>query len=223
MIATLRHRWRGPGGCGQVLRVAFPLIVSMGAHTVQMFVDRIFLTWHNVDEMTAAMPAGITSFAITALVMGTVGYVSTFVAQYTGADRPQRVGPAVWQAIFCAIFGGVVLLARIPAAPYIFDWFGHDQAVRTHEIIYFQLLSVNTVPMLICVAISGFFTGRGKTWIVMFVNIAAVVVNIVLDWCWIFGRAGFPEWGIAGAAWATIVATCFGAVIYILLFLWQSK
>jgi len=44
----------------------------------------------------------------------------------------------------------------------------------------------------------------------------------VLDALWIFGRGGFPRWGVAGAAWATVVAQALGATIFAVLILRPS-
>ena len=60
--------------------------------------------------------------------------------------------------------------------------------------------------MLIAQAGASFYSGRGQTWVVMIVDTGAALLNLVLDYCWIFGYYGFPEWGVAGAAWATVVA-----------------
>ena len=40
---------------------------------------------------------------------------------------------------------------------------------------------------------------------------------MVLDYCWIFGYFGFPEWGVAGAAWATVVSLWIKALVYLAL------
>lgn len=218
MNKRLAHYWRGPGGCGEVLRIAFPLILSTGAHSVQMFIDRMFLMWHSSDAMAAGLQAGIASFVPVSLFMGTAGYVNTFVAQYTGADRPLRVGPAIWQGIYFALAAGVLMLTMIPLAGPIFDWMGHAPRIREQEIIYFKIMCLAATPTLVSSVISGFFTGRSKTLIVMYVTIFATAINIVLDYCLIFGNLGFPRLGIAGAAIATLTASVCAAGIYLALF-----
>ena len=111
------------------------------------------------------------------------------------------------------------MLFLIPAAPAIFSWFKHDPLVKSYEITYFKILVLGSGPLLINTAISGFFTGRGKTWTVLYANATATVVNIFLDYCLIFGNFGFPAWGIAGAATATVIATVVSAGIFLFLYL----
>ncbi len=219
MLERISKRWHGSGGCAEVLRIAFPLILSTSAHTVQMFTDRMFLYWHSTDQMSAAMPAGITAFTFLSFFMGTVTYVNAFVAQYRGAGRPQRIGPAIWQGIYFSIFTGMLMFLLIPAATPIFDATGHDPAVRQHEVTYFRILCMGGIPVLISSTISCFYSGRGKTWPIFYINTLGTLINVVLDYAMIFGKLGFPEWGIAGAAWATNIASISTAAIYLGLFL----
>ena len=210
--------WRGPGGCAEVLNLSIPLIISIGSQSVLMFTDRMFLSWYSTDAMAAAMQAGITSFGIASLFYGTVSYVNTFVAQYTGSAQNNKTGPAVWQGIYIAIVAGVLLLFLIPMAGQLFLWMGHSPDVRGYEIIYFQIMCVNALPMLIAAALGGFFTGRGDTRTVMWVNLAGVGINIVLDYILIFGKLGLPRLGVAGAAWATFASSVVIVAVYFYIF-----
>ena len=221
----MKKMWDGQGGCRDVLRLAFPLILSTSSSTIQMFVDRMFLMWHSSEAMSAAMPAGITSFIFVSFFMGTAGYVNTFVAQYTGAGRDSRVGPAVWQGIYFSLFAGVLAVFLIPCAKSIFGWFGHDPVVQQYEVIYFRIMCMGIAPCLIATTVSCFFTGRGKTWVIFYVNVTATIVNIILDYCLIFDHIGPAGWqiagggmGIAGAAYATVIANCVSAVGFSILF-----
>src|ERR1041384_4505853 len=107
------------GGSRELLALATPLIVSQSFMTVQVFVDTVLLSWHNTLEMTASFPAVMWFWLPFGLLLVTAGYTSTFVAQYTGARRPHRVGPAVWQGIHFAILAGLLLLLLVPAAPLV--------------------------------------------------------------------------------------------------------
>src|SRR5438132_10799670 len=106
-----------PGGSRELLALALPLMVSQGFMTVQVFVDTILLAWHDPREMAASFPAIMWFWMVFGLLQVTAGYVSTFVAQYTGAGRNARVGAAVWQGIYFAVLSGLAFLLMVPAAP----------------------------------------------------------------------------------------------------------
>ncbi len=200
-----------------MLRVAIPLVLSTSAWSVQHFVDRMFLTWYSPEAIAAAMPAGILNFTLMSFFIGAASYVNTFVAQYYGAGRYSRIGPALWQGIYISLFGGIVIALIIPLAGPVFSLVGHDPLVQENEVVYFQYLCIGGAPVIAASALSGFFSGRGRTWPVMWVNTLATAVNLFLDYLLIFGRWGLPEMGIKGAAIATVFAGFFSFVVYIVL------
>ena len=213
----LKKRWSEEGGYRQLLVIAIPLIVSTGAWSIQNFVDRMFLAWYSPETIAAASPAGILFFVVISLFFGTAGYMSTFVAQYYGAGRYHRIGPAIWQGIYISVIGGLITISLIPFAGSIFHLIGHDILVQKEEVTYFQVLCFGGGPSIASSAISGFFAGRGRPWPIMWVTCFATVVNIILDYALIFGNWGLPEMGIKGAGIATVISQVFSMVTYMTL------
>jgi MATE family multidrug resistance protein len=196
-----------------LLALAAPLIVSQSFMTVQIFVDTVLLAWHDPREMAASFPAVMWFWLPFGLLQVTAGYTSTFVAQYTGAGRPGRVGPAVWQGIHFALFAGLLMFLLIPAAPLLISVGGHSSALQSLEILYLRCLAFAAMPMLVMAAVNGFFSGRGQTWTVLGIEGCGTAVNVVLALALIFGRAGFPQLGIAGAGWATVAGSWVSALL----------
>lgn len=213
----LSRRYHAESGYREVLVLSIPLIFGSGAMAIQQFVDRMFLAWYSPEAIAATMPSGVVYFTIISLFSGTAGYVSTFVAQYWGADRPGRIGSIVWQGIYVSIVAGALMLLLIPFAQDLFRIIGHDPQVQAMEVIYFQLLCLGAAPSTAIGALSGFFTGRGKTVPVMWVNIIGTLLNMLLNYALIFGKWGFPAWGVFGAGMATVIATSATAAIFLVM------
>lgn len=207
-----------PGGSRELLALALPLVVSQGFMTVQVFLDTILLSWHDSREMAASFPAVMWFWLAFGLLQVTAGYVSTFVAQYTGAGRPRRVGPAVWQGIHFGIIAGLLFLIMVPAAPSLIALGHHTPALQELEVVYLRCLSFAALPMLIMAAINGFFSGRGQTWTVLGIEAAGTAVNVALALVLIPGRFGASEMGIAGAGWATVAGSWVSAIVALYLF-----
>jgi MATE family multidrug resistance protein len=214
MGLSLRYRWNGDGGGREVLMLALPLVLSTSSWALQQFVDRMFLTWYSPEAIAASMPAGILNFSLMSFFIGTAGYVSTFVAQYKGARMDHRVGPAVWQGIYFSLIGALVLFFMIFQAESIFSIVGHEEAVRRNEVVYFEYLCAGAFPAIASSALSGLFTGLGRTLIVMVVTLAATFLHLVLDYGMIFGRLGMPMLGMKGAALATVASGVFSMAAY---------
>ena len=213
----LAHRWRSDGGYRELIKIALPLVLSTAAWSIQHFVDRMFLLWYSTEAVSASMQAGMMSFSILAFFVATASYCNTLVAQYIGAKKPGMVGKAVWQAIFFSIGSGILMIAVAPLGTLLFRAIGHAAEIQTLEVKYFKIILSGAVFLILGDALSSFFSGRGETRIIMWVNFTSVAANIFLNWLWIFGNWGFPEMGVAGAAWATVASYLVRAGLFFIL------
>ena len=214
VLRLMKSRWQMESGYHEVLQIAFPLILSTGSWTIQHFIDRIFLTWYSQEAIAASMPASMVSWTVTSLFVGTASYINTFVAQYFGAKKFERIGASVWQGIYLAILATPIIFIFYPISDGFFQFIGHQKSIQELETIYFKMLLLGSPFAIVANAISGFFSGRGKTWVVMWVNAAGMISNIILDYLLIFGNFGFPELGIKGAGIATVIATIITASLF---------
>ncbi len=217
MLKAMQSRWSEESGYREVLVISIPLILSTGAWSILLFFDRMFLAWHSPAAIAAAMPAGMTSFAMLCFFIGTAAYVNTFVAQYYGATEENKIGAIIWQGIY---FSATSLLIIIPAyfwAEEFFSLVGHEPQVQVQETLYFKILMYSSMFMVLNNVLASFFSGLGKTLVVMWVSVMITVINIGLDYILIFGNYGFPEMGIRGAATASNIAVISGALVYLYL------
>lgn len=201
------------GSYRELLTVAVPLMLSAATQSLMHIIDRVFLSWHSQEELAAALPAGILYWACLSLPFGIASYVNTFVAQYDGAGKPDRVAAAVWQGAYFAISVGGLLMLVGPFSPTIFNTIGHAPVIAHHEAVYFRWLCMGGIPAVMHAVLSAFYSGRGKTQVVLAVNVICVAVSAVLDYAFIFGWGPIPEWGIAGAAMTDVIGTSLGVVI----------
>ncbi len=214
------------GGYRELLAIAIPMVLSSSTQSLMHVVDRVFMTWYSKEAVAAALPAGILFWSCLSLPFGVVSYANAFVAQYDGAKRPDRVAASVWQAAYFAIACGLLLIPFAFVAGPIFDLVGHETGVRDLEAEYFSWLSLGAVFALLPAALSCFYSGRGRTRVVLLVNASSVLVNAALVSILVFGwgpfpwlgmTASIPRLGIAGAAIATNLANVYATVCYLLL------
>tara|TARA_B110000971_G_C20039580_1_gene516833 strand:+ start:8197 stop:9606 length:1410 start_codon:yes stop_codon:yes gene_type:complete len=211
------QRWASPAGYREVLQLALPMILSTGAWGFLLFFDRMFLAWYSAEAVAAAMPAGMTSFALLAFFMGISAFVNTFVAQYFGAADYTEIGAIVWQGLYVSLFSLVFIVPVYFLAEALFAAAGHAPEVQELEVIYFKTLLFSAVFQVMNNALSSFFSGMGKTLVLMWVSLLILVVNLVLDYVLIFGYWGFPEMGIRGAAIATNIGIITGFFTFVFL------
>jgi MATE family multidrug resistance protein len=215
----MKRFWEGPGGGREVLIIGYPLILSHLSFTLQTFVDRLFLTWYSPEAVAGAVTSVFAVWVVISLCNGTGEYLTTFIAQYYGAGRLDRIGTAVWQGLYFSILAGVITASLIPLAGPVFALGGHAPAVQAYEVSYARILLLGGFPIVLMATLSTFFAGRGNTGVVLGVNLLSTLVNVVLDYLWVFGKGGFPRAGVVGAAWATVVSQVVGALVYLAIIL----
>jgi MATE family multidrug resistance protein len=207
------------GSWGEVLKVSLPLMASSGLWAILHFVDRVFLSWYSQEVLAASMPAGILQYTLMAFFLGTIGFSTTFVAQYFGAERPERIGTVIIHALYLAIPVGLLFTILAPLSGPLFHSLGHGSAVADQETLFFVALAWGALPTLCSAALGGLYSGLGMTGHVFWVTGAGILANIGLDYLLIFGNCRFPELGIRGAGYATSIAGGITFVLYLILLL----
>jgi MATE family multidrug resistance protein len=211
--ATTNDPAAGSGGSRELLRLAWPLILSNSCWTLQIALDRILLSRSSSAAVGAAMAAALLFWTPILLFQNIANYATTFVAQYTGAGQHHRVGPAVWQALHFGVLAGLAFLGLIPLADILVSLGGHAAEIQELEATYFRCLCFSALPTLVTAAASSFFAGRGDSRTVLCINGIGLLVNGLLAYPWIYGAWGFPALGIAGAGWATVAGTSTSALL----------
>ena len=203
----------------RILLLAGPLILSMTANMVMQFVDGLFLARYSAEAVAAIGPASMASFCFGSLVSGAVGYTCVLTAQYYGAGQLTRIGSVAWQGLRLSFIAGAMAVALGWLGGPFFAWIGHAPLVQSYEAEYFRIICFGMVASFVGTTLSGFFAGRGRMLTVMYIQFGSVVLNAVLAYGLVFGRLGLPEWGVAGAAVATVVAQTLAAVVFVVAFL----
>jgi len=209
---------KGDGGLGQLLSIAFPMFISQAAEAMMMFVDRLFLARLGRAHIAAAMGGGMTCFMMFTFFLGIIGYTNALVAQYLGSNRKTRCGVASAQGIIIALLSYPLIVLLRPVGLFMLTSAGHNAEQLQLEISYYSILIwFAFLPLLRC-ALSSFFSGIGRTKIVMLGNIIAMLVNVAANYVLIFGKFGFPVLGMRGAAYGTIIGSGVGVMVLVLAY-----
>ena len=210
-----------PGGYREMWRIAAPLILSMASYTIMQFCDRVFLSRYSSVAIQAALPAGILAHTLICFFQALTGYAGTFTAHYHGAKESAQCVRSTVQGLWLALASWPLILVLIPLGLWLITLSGHAPAVIEAERVYFLILMAGGIMVPLNSAIGGYFMGIGRTTVNMIANTLGCSLNIALNYAMIFGHWGFPEMGIAGAAYATLVSGFVTCLIQLALF-WRD-
>ncbi|MBO5940300.1 MAG: MATE family efflux transporter [Kiritimatiellae bacterium] len=195
-----------------VYRLVWPLALGMANNAIMQFVDRVFLSNDSTASLEAVLPASMLALLFVGFFQSIIAYSGTFVAQYFGAGKESGCSTSYKAGLLLSFVFGAVLLCLVPVGNFVFDCVGHSPEVVAREKTYCSIVLFGGFATCGMMAASGYFTGKGHTRLVFWVNLLGNGLNILFDYLFIFGFdsgiAGFglQPCGIAGAAWATVVA-----------------
>jgi MATE family multidrug resistance protein len=211
------------GGLREMLAIALPMVVSQASETVLIFTDRLFLAQLGSVTMSAAMAGGLTSFMLMTFCIGLTGYSTALAAQYLGAGRKGHCALVLSQAALLAILATPLILAARPLAHRFFLFMGISAEQLLLQQPYFDILLYGTPLVLLRTSLSSFFSGIGKTRVVMLSALTTMVVNVCANYLLIFGHFGLPALGIRGAAYGTLLSSCCGLLVLLAAYLRRSN
>ncbi len=209
----LRSFVEGPGNIRELLGIALPMVISQACETVMMFTDRLFLSRLGGVHMNAAMGGGLTCFLFMTFFIGTTGYANALVAQYYGAGQREKCPLVVTQGAILALLGALLLLGTLPLGRLFFVFSRVPEEQVALQVAYFNIVMMGAGIALLRNVLSCFFSGIGKTPIVMGASLFSMLVNVGANYVLVFGKLGFPALGVRGAAYGTLIGGVAGLLV----------
>ncbi len=206
-----------------MLTIALPMIISTACDGVMTFTDRLFLSRLGPVQMNAAMGGGITMQMMMFFFMGLTGYTTALVAQYYGSGQRKMSGVAAFQGMLIALLAFPLILACRPLADLIFVFSKPSPEQLFYQVKYFNIVIYGVVFSLLRNCFSCYFSGIGRTKMVMMAALISMVTNVFLDYAFIFGKWGFPAMGIEGAALATVIGGFTGFAVLLIVYLGRKN
>lgn len=207
-----------------IIRLAWPMMIGMLSFTVMDFTDTLVAGQLGKTEVAAVGLATTAMLLINALFLGLFESVKIFVAQAVGANDEEKTRHGAWQGVWIALVAGVIVLGLGQFGPLFFKMSGAPENVVGVAQEYFVIRVFAALPWFVTLAFNNYYQGLGNTRLPMKINIIDCVVNVVLDWVLALGISfnGYvllEPMGVAGIAWATVIASVVGMCVVIALFI----
>ena len=208
----------------QIILLASPLILQNLSQTLLGVIDTYFVSRIGTEALAAVGLASVLYFAVLLLFRSTANSTVVFVGRAHGEKDDAKVGDVVWRALNMVGWFALPILAM----PWLFTLLiglmapPDEPLVRELGTQYLQIVSWAILPIMFSAVVWAFLVGRGDSRTPMILAWVTVLANIFLDWVLVLGNLGAPRLGVAGAAYATVLANVLNAIISAGI-LWQPK
>lgn len=201
-----------------LLSMAVPMMISMLVQALYNIVDSIFVSRICEDALTAVSMAFPWQNIVIAIAVGFGVGINALLSRALGQKNAERVNQVAINGLLLALLSYLlVLVAGLLGIRAYMRTQTDIESIVNYGITYLNICILCSFGVFVEITFERFLQATGRTVYSMITQLTGAITNIILDPILIFGLLGFPKLGIAGAAWATVIGQCVGAVVAVTL------
>ena len=197
-----------------LLTMSLPMMISMLVQALYNVVDSVFVSYISEDALAAVGLAFPAQNLMISVAVGTGVGINALLSKSLGEKNFETANQAAVNGVFLAfcswaifaVLGGLFSRTFMTLQTQV-------DSIISYGTTYLSIVSVVCVGMMFQICFERLLQSTGKTIFTMISQATGAVINLVLDPLLIFGLGPFPEMGIAGAAWATVLGQIVGALL----------
>lgn len=186
------------------LTLGLPLIGSHVAQFVLHLTDTVMLGWYGVLPLAAGVLGASSFFTIFVLGSGFAKAVMPMVASANSQGDERQVRRVARMGLWLSILFSALTYPVFWWSGPILLALGQEEEVSALAQQYLRIAGLGMCPALLVMVLKSYLSALERTQVVLWVTVAAVPLNVLLNWALIFGNLGAPELGVAGSAIATV-------------------
>ena len=205
----------------QIWTISYPILISLIMEQMIGMTDTAFLGRVGEIELGASAIAGVYYLAIFMMAFGFSIGAQILIARRNGEGNYKEIGPIFYQGIYFLLAMAVILFTfSIVFSPYILKNIISSPHIYDAAESYIHWRVYGFFFSFIMVMFRAFFVGTTQTKTLTLNSIVMVLSNVVFNYILIFGKFGFPQLGIAGAAIGSSLAEMV-SVIFFIIYTWK--
>lgn len=205
-----------------LVALAFPIISGHLAQMLVGLVDTIMVGPLGADATAAVGLSMAMAGLFLILGFGLCVPVHVFVSAAHAANQPQEAARVLFHGLFITGIFSVALGALTHANIGLLDHIGQDPAVVKLAKPFVILVMWSAVPVMAGACLRNYCEARGRPWVPFLTLAVMLPINVGLNWLLIYGKWGFPQMGVSGAAMGTLLART-AQVAMLAVFVARSK
>jgi len=190
-------------------------MLGMLGHTFVSFVDNIMVGQLGTAELAAVSLGNSFMFIAMSIGIGFSTAITPLIAEADASNNFKQAKATYKHGLFLCTTLGILLFLLVFFSKPLMYLMQQPEEVVILAIPYLNLVAFSLIPLVVFEAIKQFTDGMSMTKYPMYATLIANIINVVLNYLLIFGKFGFPEMGMVGAAYGTLVSR-----IIMVIYLW---
>ena len=221
--SSAENKRRSVATLSSLLRFSFPLIIANLSLAAMQFADSVFVGMLGTTELAAITTPTLLISILSAFAYSGFAIIATFVSQAYGRGDLDKCQLIAIEGLIISVCVSALYLMLWPFAGWIFSLFGHEIETFEKEVALFRVYLLALPLEVVTLVLSNFFLGIKKPSVPVMAGLLAILLNIPISYCLVFGVAGFPEVGFLGVAWGTIIALVIEMFLVAVLFIKRTR
>lgn len=196
------------------IRLAIPIIIGELAQMALHLIDTAMVGAISYRQLAAAALVVNAMNIPFVLGIGMTISVSQMVSMAHGRRDAKAVSHYLFNGFILCAFTALVISMGLVGGRHLLKHLGQDPEVATLALPFMKLMGFSIIPMLLFMTLKQFADGLEYTKTAMVLSLAALPLNVFLNWLLIYGNWGFPRLELLGAGWATLITR---SLIFIIL------
>ena len=191
------------------LKLALPVVLSQVGQILVQFADNAMVGQFGGDDplpLAAVSFGGAVFFILFVTGMGLTLGLTPLVGERFAQDDKRGAADYLKNAmIFYSVLGFLIAAVQLAVIPLMYRM-GQPAEVVDLAIPYYRLMAFSMPAVMLFFAFKQFLEGVGNTVVSMVIVVGCNLMNVVLNWVFIFGHCGFEAMGATGAGVATLIS-----------------
>lgn len=197
----------------KVFLISVPLALQQLLNSAMGIADSMMVSW--IGQVTAVGTAAQIENLMMTVGFGVASGAGIFMSQFFGKQDLKSEKKAFGLGVILSLINALVwMAASIFFGRQLMRFYIPDPTVIESALQYLMIAMISYLPGALITMFSFAYRCIQKTHVPMLIGLVSMAVNIVLNYCLIFGHFGFPQMGVQGAALATLIAQTTGLMIF---------
>lgn len=197
-----------------MVRLSLPAISGMIIYSLFSLVDTFFVAQLGIQALAAVTLCIPIEILLISVGSATGVGITSLLSRTLGQENYSRADNIAWHGLtICVLYGFLFSWLGVTNVDHLLQLFGVSPELYALCRQYLSIILLGSLFVFIPMTCGNILQGEGNTSLPMYTSLAAIILNVILDPILIFGWGPVAPMGLAGAAWASVVAQAFCSVI----------